>query len=219
MPYVIGCLALIGLVWMPLYFRLKRKGPKAVALVCKGLGTLSAAALAAYGLCFLPAAGGWPYARWVLAGLVVCAAADVLLEIKLKIGGALFFGGHVLYVAAFVSAAPVSLWSVVTLPLAAAGLLVYLWHYREGIPGDLVRWLRIYAFALASLLAACLPPAWLNPASWTLLGAMGGAFFLLSDILLLRNKVEHRYGKARWVSLGIYYTAQVALGASVTLLP
>lgn len=212
MPYVVGILVLIWAVWMPLNFWFRKKNNKRMALVFKAAGTLSATAVAAYACFFQPQTGN--YAMLVLTGLCVCACADVLLDIRFKVGGTLFFIGHVLYVAAFASYDYFTVWSLVVFVAAILLLNWFLSLYQKEIPPDIYSPLVLYTVALSGLLSSSLPLPLAAFSRRTVLGALGALFFVVSDLLLCRNSVGKRSARARVFSLGTYYLAQLMLAAS-----
>ncbi len=215
MPFFFLALPLCWTVSMPLYLRYKRQGRKALGLVWKAAGTLVCVAVALW-------AQGSPkadaYTLLVLAGLCVCICADVWLEIVFKLGGGLFFLGHMLYVGAFAGLYPPGgtayLWPTLVFVASALLLQRYLRYFSDAIPRSLVRALGVYALALAALLAACLPLLLISFSPRLLFGVLGAALFVASDMLLLRNKVRKKGTKAYYLSLGTYYAGQFLLACS-----
>lgn len=157
------------------------------------------------------------YELCILAGLCVCLCADIFLEIRFRAGGVLFFFGHVVYVCAFCFVALPTAHSLVIFFVFLALLSAVYRHYRYGIPQNLQRPLILYMLALCALMATSLPLTWLAFSWQRLLGAAGAALFTLSDILLLRNRVQKRSKMAHYVSLGTYFTGQLLLAASTLI--
>lgn len=213
MLYVVATVLLTWILFMPLYFRLKARGRLGLALVFKAIPTALAAAFAGYALCFDPAVD--TYAQLVFAGLCVCVAADVLLDIRFEIGGALFFIGHVLYVLALSLYRPISWWCLTAFFAAALVMEYFLKHYQKEVPTrTILMGLRIYAMALAALLGFSLPLPFLAYSARALLAALGAAFFVASDLTLCHNTLRHKPDSWHYISLGIYYTGQLLLGLS-----
>ena len=219
----------IWLVWMPLRFVTRKQGHKALSTVCKVIPTLLAASLAGWACLFGPAAD---WTAWLLfGGIAIGACADAALEIRFQVGGALFFIAHCLFVAAMVLLSPPSGWLIAISGAAFVGAALFLSRYRPHIAdAKLRRGITLYAVALSALLGAALPAPFVAGGSRAAIGALGAALFVLSDATLCHNTVSHRMARAREavagglnpvaerrrirmeaLSLGCYYTAQVAL--------
>lgn len=205
--------ALTWALWMPLHFRLRDRTPKTPGLVAKVIPTLSAAAFAGWA-CFARGETS-AYPELIFAGLCVCALADWMLGVRFEVGGALFFFGHVLYVLAFSRYRVLSWWNLTLFAAAECGMLFFLSHYRGTAPNKIVgRGLLIYSLALSALLGFGLPLPFLQPGARSWLAAVGAALFVLSDLTLCHNTVRQKPDRWHFVSLGIYYMAQFALGFS-----
>ena len=207
--------ALMFVVLMPAYLMLRDGPHNALALACKGGCTLAAAALGAAGA-FLGGAGA-PGGWWLAAGLVLCAAADVVLSIRFVGGMGIFLLGHLCYIAAFLRAAPLTLWSIPLFFLMASAVFLL---FRRQIPAmkDRLVPFCVYAAVLLAMLALALPlPFSLGwPGG---LAAAGAALFVLSDLLLARNLLAGATRFSDVFSLACYYTGQLLLASSVFLLP
>lgn len=213
MPFILLAVALTWLVCMPLHYRYKKNGRKAISLVFKAIPTCFAAAFAGYAV--FSGKGADAYAALIFAGLCVCALADVLLDVRMEAGGALFFCGHVLYVAALSLYKPLSWWSLTLFALSACGLMYFGSHYRHAAPSRLVLCgAAIYGLALAALLGFSIPLPFLAYSRRALLAAAGAALFVVSDLTLCHNTVRNKPVSWHYVSLGIYYTGQLLLGLS-----
>lgn len=201
------------LVWMPLRYRYLNRGNQALTLLYKAIPTLMAAGFAGFAVYRNPAPEA--YADLVLIGLLICAGADVLLEIRFEIGGFLFFSGHVLYVLALSLYRPLSWWCLTAFALAAVCLEYFLSHYiREVSAKTTVIGLRIYALALAALLGFSLPLPFLAFSGRSVLAALGAALFAVSDLTLCHNTIRKKPQRWHMISLGVYYTGQLLLGLS-----
>ncbi len=213
MLYVAAAVALIWLLWMPLYFKTKRNKPLYPSLIIKIIPTLTAAAFAGYA-CFATAQPN-NYSKLIFAGLCVCALADWMLEVRFEVGGGLFFAGHVCYVLALLLFRPFSAWSIAVFIVAEVGLLFFLSKYRREIkPHMLVYGLALYTAALASLLAFSLPLPFTAFSRGTVLSAVGAVLFVLSDLTLCHNTVRKKPDSWHFKSLGAYYMAQLLLALS-----
>ena len=213
---MIPILAAVLLTWalcMPLHFYGKKQKNKVLSLIFKALPTIMAAAFAGYAALCLP--GSDDYARLIFLGLCTCVFADVLLEIRFEAGGFLFFLGHVLYVLALSRYRVLSWWCLTVFLIAAAVLEIFVHSYRNRVPARfLLLGLRIYALALSALLAFSLPLPFLAPGSRSVLAASGAALFVVSDMTLCYNTVRKKPTLWHFISLGIYYSAQLLLGLS-----
>lgn len=218
MLYAIIVMLLTWGIIMPLRFRLKGRGHKGLALLLKAIPTALAAGCAGYAVFFDPAADA--YARLIFNGLCVCVAADVTLDIRFEVGGGLFFAGHVLYVLALSIYKPLSWWSLTIFVLSGGIMQYFLNHYRKEVPSRLIGLgLRIYACALAALLAFSVPLPILTYSHRAVLAAVGAIMFVISDLTLCHNTVRHKPLSWHYVSLGIYYTGQLLLGLSALHIP
>lgn len=213
---MIPILAAVLLTWalcMPLHFYGKKQKNKVLSLIFKALPTILAAAFAGYGALCLP--GSDDYARLIFLGLCTCVFADVLLEIRFEAGGFLFFLGHVLYVLALSRYRVLSWWCLTVFLIAAAVLEIFVHSYRNRVPARfLLLGLRIYALALSALLAFSLPLPFLAPGSRSVLAASGAVLFVASDMTLCYNTLRKKPTLWHYVSLGVYYSAQLLLGLS-----
>ena len=108
MAYLLLYIALTWLVLMPARFRAMAKGYRKASLVLKALPTALAAAFAAAG--YFSAEVRDLYGLMIFIGLCVCTLADVALDVRFEVGGALFFTGHVVYVAALSQYRVLSWW-------------------------------------------------------------------------------------------------------------
>ena len=97
MAYLLLYIALTWLVLMPARFRAMAKGYRKASLALKALPTALAAAFAAAG--YFSAEVRDLYGLMIFIGLCVCTLADVALDVRFEVGGALFFTGHAVYVA------------------------------------------------------------------------------------------------------------------------
>ena len=134
MAYILLYIALTWLLLMPARFRAMAKGYRKTSLALKALPTALAAAFAAAG-CF--AAGGDDlYGLMIFIGLCVCTLADIALDVRFEVGGALFFTGHAVYVAALSQYRVLSWWCLTVFVLALAGLWCISLLFKEKIPAN-----------------------------------------------------------------------------------
>ena len=208
----LAALALTWLVFNPLYQkglpgRLKKKH-----LGIKAIPTTIAALFAAAAFFLF---GGDRYSLLILIGLAVCTAADVMLGIKFIVGGVLFFSGHILYLTALGGYHSPTWWSLLVFALAVPALWLFCRQYAEKIPGKLLfAGVLLYSTALGALLAFSLPLPFLAPSRRSVFAALGALLFVLSDMGTCHCMLTKTSGRFDYISLGIYYSAQIFLGMS-----
>lgn len=169
----------------------------------------------------LPAAA--TYGRLVVAGLILSAAGDVLLELgpeRFLLGVGAFFLAHLAYIAAFVSAER-RLRPLAALPALALGLLVF----PRLLPGleqqGLFVPVLVYTLALCAMLWRALarlgPGAAASFRALLLAGALGAAAFALSDSLLALDRFAPGGAPVpgvRFAILILYWLGQLGIALS-----
>ena len=178
MAYLLLYIALTWLVLMPARFRAMAKGYRKASLALKALPTALAAAFAAAG--YFSAEVRDLYGLMIFIGLCVCTLADVALDVRFEVGGALFFTGHAVYVAALSQYRVLSWWCLTVFVVALAGLWCFALRYRRHFPKPhLLAGVMIYVVALAALLAFSLPLPLLAPSARSTLAALGSVTFVV----------------------------------------
>ena len=197
---------MVGLYLRYMAEKYRKDRNKKRELAFKGGATLTAAALAAYGFGTAPSASH----GLVLAGLCVCAAADVVLDLHFLAGTACFALGHVCYCAAYLLAKTPGWGSLaVFLPLCGAVGFLYPRLKRYAAPDSAVSYL-LYALLISAMLALALPQRPLLLA--------GALLFVLSDAMLLARIVRKITSKKyNYLCLGAYFLAQFLIAASAAL--
>jgi uncharacterized membrane protein YhhN len=111
---------------------------------------------------------------WLLTAVMALGAAgDVLLEVALKVGGAVFLAGHLVAIAMYLrNRRPDAGWWVMLLVPAVAGAGAMLPADRSAAPG-----MAFYGFAVAAM-AACATMSRFR------LAAIGALMFIVSDLLI-----------------------------------
>ena len=138
------------LLYMAEKYRKDRNKKRELAF--KGGATLTAAALAAYGFATDPT----PSHGLLLAGLCVCAIADVVLDLHFLAGTAAFGLGHLCYCAAYLLAKTPGWGSLaVFLPLCGAIAFLYPRLKRYAAPNSALPYLG-YALLISAMLALAL---------------------------------------------------------------
>lgn len=209
------CLLLAGL-----YIRLQQKKRFVPALLLKSLASLCFVALG-----FLCAAGA---GRLVLAGLVLGCVADVLLGLRtvfekgrqklFLLGGVVFLGGHVLYLAAvWPSVRSRSLCVLLSVLATFCLLRLLLPQLRAGRALKCFGGVYFSVFVLLNTAAVCRAAA--EPGAFSLLFAAGVFLFLCSDILLnLYSFGPRRRFGTRVLYCVLYYLGQLAIALSLRFL-
>ncbi len=182
----------------------KVTGPSRRALILKGGTTLLAAIPAVYALF----SGGGTFTLWVMIGIMLCATADVILELHFQ-GGMLAFGlGHICFIAAFVSdggIGPVHFAAWALLSLAA---VFYVRKAAEKSTEGKMPFM-IYGLVIAAMLTASLTRG--------SLAVTGAALFVLSDSILLWGLLRPKPGYFDAAIMLSYWGAQFLLGVSALM--
>lgn len=174
-------------------------------LAMKGGTTLVAAGLAALGALWWPSAWGW----WLAMGLMLCALADVLLELRFPLGMLAFALGHLCYIAALLRMGGLGAFHLVVFGLLAMNGLFVSFRLRRRLSQP-VYFVYPYMLVIAMMLSLSLDKR--------LSMAVGAASFALSDALILSRLAgfgQHpRQGDAIML---LYYLGQLLI--ALTALP
>lgn len=177
---------------------------KGVRYLLKGGTTLMAAMLAVYGAAHSGISAHW----WLAAGLIICAAADVLLEVWFKIGVLAFGLGHLCYIRAMLLLSPFdasALWRFLSLAVICVGA-AYAARKRVKEPPLM---LLAYGLVLSFMLALALGQ---RPAL-----AIGAALFLFSDSLIFLRLVFPDRRPHDGLCILTYWMAQYLIALSTVL--
>lgn len=180
-------------------------------LVFKAAATAMAVAVCLAGTTERPDAAS----LMVLAGLICCMAADVVLEITFIPGGFLFGAGHIFLIAAC------WIWNPPTLRTLILFVLVYgtvYWIFRKDLPmlGRKRGLALLYLFFLGTMFSMAVSLGLDRPSVWTGCAAAGGTCFLFSDVMLAWRVVKKRTERwLDWLLLTLYYTAVLLLACAV----
>ena len=165
-------------------------------------------------------ATGSAYGDWLLAGLVLCLAGDLLLipverPSVFRAGILAFLLGHVAFAVAFLTR-PLS-W----LGLLGAGLLLFgllravLRWLRPRLAADMVVPVHAYVIVIGSMAAVACAVS-LAGGPWQV--AAGALAFAASDVAVARDRfVSPGFVNRAW-GLPLYYAAQLTLAATPALL-
>jgi uncharacterized membrane protein YhhN len=151
---------------------------------------------------------------WIVVGLVLCAAGDILLifDRSFDLGLLSFLSGHVAYVVAFAAAAGIAGWPLLPLaPLAIIGLVTgrWLWphlgHRRLSVTAYIVVISVMVWGAVAVAIKDALP--------WTI--ALGALLFYISDLAVARHRFIKTEFLNRALGLPAYYAGQFLIALSI----
>lgn len=189
--------------------RAVRIGDRAAEVLSKTTASVAFVALGAVAW-----TAGRPVATWLLVGLGLCAAGDVLLIWDRTFGAGLwtFLLGHVAYIHAFHRALPATSWPPwPALPIAAASFAagVWLWPHLDDRRVPVGAYLVVITVmvwgAVATAAAGAMP----------LTVAAGAGLFYLSDLAVARQRFVTPDIVNRVVGLPIYFAGQVLIALSV----
>lgn len=185
----------------------KRSTHDKLANSFKVLGTLCAVSFA------LTAAIRLDPRCWILfAGMMLHAAADWFLEYNLYWGGGLFLAGHICYIAFFLNLFPVSTIHLISLAcLLGIGVFLF-WRWRKPI-GVNMPFFSLYALVLC-ITTSCAMGGLSVLSLQGVMIAVGGAFFFLSDTMILARLLFSSDRSVDWAIMILYYGAQLLFGAS-----
>ena len=207
-PYVVCAVAVAGLLVA------EQRGSRAGLWLTKPVASLAFlwVALAAGAL-------ESTYGRWVLLGLALCLAGDLLLipqerKAAFRAGVFAFLAGHVAFSVAFLGLPidPLGLAvAAVVLALALAAVLRWL---SPSVTADMVLPVRAYMLVIGIMSAlACGVTAAGGP--WQV--AVGALAFTASDVSVARDRfVRHEFMNRAW-GLPLYYAAQLLIATTPAL--
>ena len=146
-------------------------------------------------------------AHWVLlAGLIVCTAADGVLNVRFIPGGVLFGLGHILYMVSF-CLMHLPNWRSVLLFLCMMGLATAGYFRFQKRIGRRAPFFYAYAAVLSLMISMA--------AAQTPLYFAGALAFAFSDALLGYLLADRQHIYLDYVSLGAYYLGQFLLALGV----
>ncbi len=162
------------------------------------------------------------YARYLIPGLLLCAAGDIFLALSWSKGflsGLIaFLLGHVFYIVAFFSTAGIESWSWVGLPLVilmSASIFVWLRPHLGHMERPVIVYIAVISLMLFSAVSVAANPNLSTTGRWT---AFSGALLLyVSDLFVARNRFLEKAFVNRLIGLPMYYTGQFLLAFSVGL--
>ena len=187
-----------------------RSGDRILEVVSKAAASASFVALG-----LLRWAGDGSVGGWIVAGLLLCAAGDLLLlgsGRSFDLGLLSFLLGHCAYIGAFATALPPSAWwrpAVVPLVLAAAGALRWLWPHlgRRRLP--------VVAYIVAISVMVWGAVAVVRAGALPATVAAGAFLFYLSDLAVARHRFVKPEFLNRGIGLPLYYAGQVLIAMAI----
>jgi uncharacterized membrane protein YhhN len=156
--------------------------------------------------------GGRPVATWILLGLALCAVGDVLLIWKrtFDLGLVGFLLGHVAYIAAFATAAPIAgwpRWLIAPIALVSSAALAWLWPHLGRRRPSVGAYIVVITIMVWGAVAAA------GVLGWKI--AIGAMLFYFSDLTVARNRFVRSDFLNRAIGLPMYYGAQILIALSV----
>jgi uncharacterized membrane protein YhhN len=156
---------------------------------------------------------------FVIAGLLVCAAADIIIlkEERFIAGMAAFTVGHLCYIAAWWTADGPVPWRLLLLlvPLSAAVCVYLVRHFRDDVPRVMAPPLIVYTIIITVM--AVIAYRYGQSASRGGAVIIGAALFYLSDAVLGYAQFVRRFAHADTVILTLYYSGQTCIAYSAAL--
>lgn len=177
------------------------------AILAKAIASLGFVAVA-----LSEGAAAASYGRWVLIGLGLGLAGDILLELPASFlpGLGAFLLGHVAYMVAFAAGGPD--WGMAAVGLAVAGgagVVVAAWLWPH-LPASLEWPVLAYLLVIVLMVAAAGGVAAARP-----LAALGAVAFFVSDVAVARDRfVKRAFLNSLW-GLPLYYAGQLLIAWSV----
>lgn len=211
MLWAAGVSALCLLVCLPLCMHYRSKLQYGLAVCFKLLGTLCAASMVLIAACRLD------QRCWILfGGMMLHAAADVLLEYSLPLGAGFFLGGHICYICFFTGLFPVSSVHLICALCLLAICAFFFYRMRSAI-GKRMPLFAVYGGVL-SIMSACALGGFTGQSLQGILIAAGGALFFISDAMIFRRTLVPCGKGTDWFVLITYYSAQLLFAVSCLLM-
>lgn len=155
-----------------------------------------------------------PIATWLVVGLTLCAAGDVLLlwERTFDAGLGTFLLGHVAYIVAFHHSLSATVWPrFVVIPLVLAGLLALSWLWPH--LGNRRVSVAAYVAVITVMVWGAVATTAAGRFGWTV--ATGAALFYLSDLAVARDRFVAPGFVNRLIGLPLYYVGQILIALAV----
>ena len=192
------------LLCLPLYIRFK---PSRLHLACcfKCAGTLCAFSMALIAAIRLD-----PRCVVCAAAIFLYAAADYLLEFQFMLGAGFFLAGHICSVAFFLNLVPVSVLHLIAF-LVFGGMTAWIFYVWRKPIGKQMPVFIVYGLSLA-LMGVCAIGCFTSFGIAGILIALGGVFFFISDLILLRRLLFPSAVNLDWAVMITYYASVLLFG-------
>ena len=163
------------------------------------------------------------YPRWIIVGLGLCLIGDVCMifsaDIVFLAGLVVFLFGHLAYIAAFLSLADVSAWTIAGI-LLVGGASAFAYIRLRPHLGRMKMPVGVYGAAICLMVSAAVTLAGdpHYPIGGRLMVLVGALAFYVSDLFVAR---EQFFGPRRinlLVGLPVYYVAQLLIAFSIGVL-
>lgn len=175
-----------------------------VRLLFKGGTTMMAALLAIYG----SLQSQLPAHFLIALGIAVCAAADVILEIRFKAGMLVFALGHICYIASFVMMGGINHLSILVYALLIVMIAVVTQKLKKSLDEPYTPYL-LYSLIIAAMFSLAL--------AQPLTAALGALLFVISDSLLFLGIIKEKPKVSHTAVISTYYLAQFLLALSTII--
>lgn len=187
-----------------LYLRGQKAGGsrRKTTLIFKGGTTLLAASLALYG----SLQSRLPAHYLIALGIAVCAAADIILDLRFKTGMLVFALGHLCYIAAFLWQTSVAPLQLLVYFVMIGMVLLFAGGLKNRLQEPLAPFLA-YSFIIAAMFSLAI--------GQPILAAIGATLFVVSDGLLFSRFVMKTGNFNRIAVITLYYLAQYLLALSI----
>lgn len=179
------------------------------ALPFKGIATFMAVMLAFIGACDIKTPAYW----MICLALLVCVAADIVLELNTKGGICLFLAAQILFIVSFLKVVSFKWYTAVFIVLII-GIFVYSYGNKLHHHKNLAIFAVVYCVALAFMSAMAMTFAIETKNTWAVCSAVGGLLFVASDYILTGTIVgKLKKADFHWIVLLLYYCAVLLLAA------
>lgn len=174
---------------------------KTAILAFKGLTTFLAAVLALYAYSITASIA----ALLMTLGLLLCALADVLLEINFLTGTACFALGHLAYIAAFIMRKPPQINSIIIFLIFVLISSLAAYHAHKKMRNAILPYFA-YSLIISVMVAVSISQPWMT--------AAGAVLFAVSDAIIARRLINPQKNPWDRTCILLYYSAQFLLAAS-----
>ena len=176
------------------------------ALLWKALATSMAVLTGVYGALQNSESSNW----LICVGLLFCMAADVLLEIRFRMGMIVFGAGHLSFIAAYWSRCTLSWLTIFVFAGIYAGIFVMFRKELSNL-GDLKNAAFVYMALLGMMVSLAATSVWEVGLPWTRCTLAGGVCFLVSDVMIAWRTVKKKSSIGYDATLLVLYYAAVYL--------